>query len=57
MNLIETVFVRGIKAWARMLVPNWNMKSDAEIKKMFGLKSLDRIEAVVCEEMWQVEHI
>ena len=50
MNRIETVFVRGIKAWARMLVPNWNMKSDAEIKKVFSLKSLAPIEAVVGEE-------
>ena len=50
MNRIETVFVRGIKAWARMLVPNWNLKSDAEIKKVFSLKSLAPIEAVVGEE-------
>ena len=50
MNRIETVFVRGIKAWARMLVPNWNMKSDAEIIKVFSLKSLAPIEAVVGAE-------
>ena len=51
MNRIETVFNRGIKAWARMLVPNWNMKSDAEMKKVFSLKSiLAPIEAVVGEE-------
>ena len=32
MNRIEAVFIRGIKAWARMwarmLVSNWNMKCD-----------------------------
>ena len=50
MNRVETVFVRSIKEWARMLVPNWNMKSDAEIKKVFSLKSLAPIEAVVGEE-------
>ena len=50
MNRIETVFNRGIKAWARMLVPNWNIKSDAEMK-VFSLKSiLAPIEAVVGEE-------
>ena len=39
MNRIEKVFISGILAWARMLVPNWNLKSHHEVKKVFSLKS------------------
>ena len=40
MNRIEKVFVSGILAWARMLVPNWNLKNHCEVKKVFSLKSI-----------------
>ena len=44
MNRIEKVFVSGILAWARMLVPNWYLKNHCEVKKGFSLAPLDQLQ-------------
>eukprot|EP00731_Ephydatia_muelleri_P027492 Em0019g365a len=37
---IENVFQRGIKAWARMLLPDLKLKCDSELKIAFNIQSV-----------------
>ena len=37
---VENVFWRGIKAWARILLPNLRLKADADLKVALSIKSV-----------------
>ena len=40
MHRVENVFWRGLKAWARILLPNLRLKSDADLKTALSIKSV-----------------
>ena len=49
---IENVFRRGIKAWARMLLPDLKLKCDSELKIAYNIQSVAALmeELTVAEE-------
>ena len=42
MQRSENVFLRDIKAWICMLLPNLKVKCDADMKMPFSIQSVDR---------------
>ena len=39
MKRIENVFLKGIKAWISMLLPNLRLKCEADMKMSFSIQS------------------
>ena len=42
MQRIENVFLRGMKAWVRLLLPNLQLKCDNDLKTVCSIKSMTR---------------
>ena len=40
MHRVENVFWRGVKAWARIILPNLRLKADADLKTALSIKSV-----------------